>query len=73
MRCRVVWVVDGNTIHAQIGKHRARVRDIGVNAPEIPDAVRGWQHGGERAASSPTTSGRPASVACGPHCAFRSS
>ncbi len=59
MRGRVVWVVDGETIHVEIGKHLERVRDIGVNAPEIPHAVRGWRHGGERAASSPTTNGRP--------------
>jgi len=36
MRGRVVWVVDGDTIHAQIEKRRARVRDIAVNALEIP-------------------------------------
>ena len=41
--------MDGDTIDAQIGKHRERVRDIGVNAPEIPHAVRGWQQGGEQA------------------------
>jgi hypothetical protein len=49
MRGRVVWVVDGETIHVQIGKHLEQVRDIGVNAAEIPHAVRGWQHGGEQA------------------------
>ena len=41
MRGRVVRVVDGDTIHAQIGKRRERVRDTAVNAPEIPHAVRG--------------------------------
>jgi len=51
MRGRVVWVMDGDTIHVQIGKHRERVRDIGVNAPEIPHQVRGWQHGGEQASA----------------------
>jgi endonuclease YncB( thermonuclease family) len=49
MRGGVVWVVDGETIPVQIGTRRARVRDIGVDAPEIPHAVRGWQHGGEQA------------------------
>jgi hypothetical protein len=33
--------VDGETIHLQIGQHRARVRDIGVDAPGIPHALRG--------------------------------
>jgi endonuclease YncB( thermonuclease family) len=41
MKGRVAWVVDGDTIHGRIGKHRERVRDIGVDAPEIPHAVRG--------------------------------
>jgi endonuclease YncB( thermonuclease family) len=43
MRVRVVWVVDGETIHVQTGRHRERVRDIGAHAPEIPHAVRGWR------------------------------
>jgi hypothetical protein len=62
MRGRVVRVVDGETIHVQVGKRREREHDIGVNAPEIPHAVRGWQHGGEPAASSLATSRRPATV-----------
>ncbi len=33
--------MDGDTIHGRIGKHRERVRDIGVHAPEIPHAARG--------------------------------
>jgi endonuclease YncB( thermonuclease family) len=41
MRGRGVWVVDGETIPVQNGTHRARVRDIGVNAPETQHAVRG--------------------------------
>ncbi|OGK82476.1 MAG: hypothetical protein A2X53_23205 [Candidatus Rokubacteria bacterium GWA2_70_23] len=51
--------MDGDTIHVQIGKPRARARDIGVNAPEVSQVVRGWQHGGGRAASGRTTSGGP--------------
>jgi len=30
--------MDGDTIRGRIGKHRERVRDIGVHAPEIPHA-----------------------------------
>jgi len=37
--------VDGDTIQVQIGTHRERVRDIGVNAPKIPHTVRGWHRG----------------------------
>lgn len=32
----VVYVVDGDTIHVQIGNRVEKVRYIGVNAPEIP-------------------------------------
>lgn len=35
MKGRVVLVVDGNTIHLQIGKRFERVLDIGVDAPEV--------------------------------------
>ena len=49
MTGRVVWVVDGDTIHVRIGTRLKRVRYIGVNAPEIPHEVRGWQAGGEEA------------------------
>ena len=50
MRGRVVWVVDGDTIHLQVGPRLEKVRYIGVNAPEIahPQA-RGWREGGARA------------------------
>jgi hypothetical protein len=51
MKDRAVWVVDANTIHVQIGTHREKPRDIGVNAPEILPAVRGGQHGGEQASA----------------------
>ena len=50
MKGRVVWVVDGDTIHARIGSRLEKVRYIGVNAPEIPHpAGRGWRKGGARA------------------------
>jgi micrococcal nuclease len=49
MRGRVVWVVDGDTIHVRIGKRLEKVRYIGVNAPEIPHDERGWKKGGEEA------------------------
>ena len=47
MRGRVSWVVDADTIHVRIGKHLEKERYIGVNAPEVPHEVRGWQKGGE--------------------------
>jgi len=47
---RVVWVVDGDTIHVRIGSWLEKVRYIGVNAPEIPHPdVRGWRDGGTKA------------------------
>ena len=50
MRARVVWVVDGDTIHVQVGPRIEKVRYIGVNAPEIPHPwARGWREGGARA------------------------
>ena len=50
MRGRVVWVVDGDTIHVQVGSRLEKVRYIGVNAPEIPHpGARGWREGGARA------------------------
>ena len=50
MRGRVVWVVDGDTIHLQVGPRLEKVRYIGVNAPEIPHPqARGWREGGARA------------------------
>ena len=49
MKGRVVWVVDGDTIHVRVGSRLEKVRYIGVNAPEIPHDVRSWRHGGARA------------------------
>jgi micrococcal nuclease len=47
---RVVWVVDGDTIHVRVGRRLEKVRYIGVNAPEIPHPeARGWREGGARA------------------------
>jgi endonuclease YncB( thermonuclease family) len=36
MEGRVVWVVDGNTIHVRVGSRLEKLRYIGINAPEIP-------------------------------------
>jgi micrococcal nuclease len=50
VRGRVVWVVDGDTIHVRVGSRIEKVRYIGVNAPEIPHPeARGWREGGARA------------------------
>ncbi len=50
MKGRVVWVVDGDTIHVRVGARLEKVRYIGVNAPEIPHPeARGWREGGARA------------------------
>jgi micrococcal nuclease len=50
MTGRVVWVVDGDTIHVRVGPRLEKVRYIGVNAPEIPHPeARGWREGGARA------------------------
>ena len=50
MKGRVVWVVDGDTIHVTIGRRLEKVRYIGVNAPEIPHPeARGWLEGGAQA------------------------
>jgi micrococcal nuclease len=46
MTGRVVWVVDGDTIHVRVGPQLEKVRYIGVNAPEIPHEARGWREGG---------------------------
>jgi len=47
---RVVWVVDGDTIHVRVGRRLEKVRYIGVNAPEIPHPeARGWLEGGAQA------------------------
>jgi endonuclease YncB( thermonuclease family) len=37
---RVVWVVDGDTIHVRLGTRVETVRHIGVNAPEVPHEGR---------------------------------
>ena len=50
MTGRVVWVVDGDTIHVRVGPRLEKVRYIGVNAQEIPHPhARGWREGGARA------------------------
>jgi micrococcal nuclease len=49
MTGRVVWVVDGDTIHVRVGPQLEKVRYIGVNAPEIPHEARGWREGGAQA------------------------
>jgi len=47
MRGRVVWVVDGDTIHVRVGPRLEKGRYIGVNAPEVPHpGARGWREGG---------------------------
>jgi endonuclease YncB( thermonuclease family) len=51
MTGRVVWVVDGDTIHVRVGPQLEKVRYIGVNAPEIPHEARGWREGGAQAHS----------------------
>jgi micrococcal nuclease len=52
VRGRVIWVVDGDTIHVRVGSRLEKVRYIGVNAPEIPHPeARGWREGGARAFS----------------------
>jgi micrococcal nuclease len=43
---RVVWVVDGDTVHVRVGPRLEKVRYIGINAPEIPHAGRWWREGG---------------------------
>jgi micrococcal nuclease len=48
---RVVWVVDGDTIHVRIGKRVEKVRYIGVNVPEVLHEVRYWQKGGQGASA----------------------
>ncbi len=43
---RVVWVVDGDTIHVRIGSRLEKVRYIGANAPRSRIRARGWREGG---------------------------
>ncbi len=40
MTGRVVWVVDGDTIHVRIGSRLEKVRYIGANAPGDPTSRR---------------------------------
>jgi micrococcal nuclease len=47
---RVVKVVDGDTIHVQLGATREKVRYIGVDTPETKDPRRPVQCYGQRAA-----------------------
>ncbi len=49
MEARVVWVVDGDTIHVRVGSRLEKVRYIGINAPEIPHEARWWREGGAQA------------------------
>ena len=50
MKGRVVWVVDGDTIHVRVGPRLEKVRYIGVNAPEIPHpGARARRDGGAQA------------------------
>ena len=46
---RVVKVVDGDTIHVQVGSAREKVRYIGVDTPETKDPRKPVQCFGERA------------------------
>jgi micrococcal nuclease len=46
---RVVKVVDGDTIHVQVGGEREKVRYIGVDTPETKDPRKPVQCFGERA------------------------
>ena len=45
----VVYVVDGDTIHVQVGDRIEKVRYIGVNAPEVPHPrAQTEAHGGHQ-------------------------
>jgi len=46
---RVVKVIDGDTIHVQLGATREKVRYIGVDTPETKHPTKGVQCFGERA------------------------
>jgi micrococcal nuclease len=45
----VVHVVDGDTIHVQLGTHLEKVRYIGMNTPEANHPTRGQERGGREA------------------------
>lgn len=45
----VVRVVDGDTIHVQLGDRVEKVRYIGVNTPEVHHPTRGEEPGGREA------------------------
>lgn len=47
---RVVRVVDGDTIHVQVGATREKVRYIGVDTPETKHPTKGVECFGEKAA-----------------------
>jgi micrococcal nuclease len=47
---RVVKVVDGDTIHVQVGDTREKVRYIGVDTPETKHPAKGVQCFGQKAA-----------------------
>lgn len=46
----VVHVVDGDTIHVQLGERVEKVRYIGVNTPEVRHPAKGEEPGGRAAA-----------------------
>ena len=48
---RVVRVVDGDTIHVQLGARREKVRYIGVDTPETKHPTKGVQCYGEAASA----------------------
>jgi micrococcal nuclease len=45
----VVRIVDGDTIHVQIGGRREKVRYIGINTPEVHHPTKGAEPGGREA------------------------
>ena len=51
LEATVVKVVDGDTIHVQLGGRVEKVRYIGVNAPEVHHPTRGQEPGGREAAA----------------------
>jgi endonuclease YncB( thermonuclease family) len=51
----VVRVVDGDTIHVQLGDRVEKVRYIGMNTPETHHPTRGEEPGGREPPSAPVT------------------